>query len=580
MHPGHPMLNFTQQPHTMRILLLLAFSTVVSFAQPPAPFNHGRTRCYYGGMSFSVDSKTLYHTHVYQKDTLSAIAGKIAITSWSNNAWSAAVFPVFTGGNESYPVIDNNRLYFSSDAPLPNRSDSRDQNIWYVERTPSGWNTATPATQLNSLQNDRLAFIDSERNFYLVNNLNGHYDISVVKQTLSGWDDPQPMAVWNTPGDEEYVSVYTFFGVAFIQQTNGGNTTEIMMSSFENGTWTVPVPLNYAQKSTQLPYVQRWPQLSPDLSTMYLVNHGIIWQQPAGSVFDQNSKTVEKFAYKPLRAKPLSPGEPELIGGMLLKTNNGISFTPDGKTVYLSRYTNERDTTGSRFIKIFSSDLNKEGWTKPQPATFNKQGVPFEYHPVVGSEGTKIFFNSRAPIPASRSKYESRNNIWLVEKQEGGWSEPRVIQTLVTDAYDDYSSPAADGTLYFRSDRPGGSGGGDIYKSEYLDGEYQAPENLQELNSSFNENDLCIDPEERFIIFNRYFERTNNLKFFLSVRTKTGGWTKPRELTQLERSYDYELTPTLSHDGKYFYYEVNSNILRVETKSLFSREELKMIAGM
>lgn len=556
-------------------------SALTAFAQQPTPFNHARTRCYYGGLSFSADGKTLYHTHVFQKDTLSAIAGKIAITSWSNNAWSEAVFPQFTSGNESYPVIDNNRLYFTSDAPLPSRPDGRDQNIWFVEKTSTGWTTPAPVDALNSQQNDRLAFIDSERNFYVITNSNNSsYDIAIVKQTVSGWSDPEPMEALNSPGDEEYVSVYPSIGVAFIQQSAGGNTTEVMMSRLQQGSWTTPVPLNYEQKSTMLPYVQRWPQLSADLSAFYMVNHGVIWQQPSKTILEGNGVTANlKLAYRPLAARALASNEPELIGGMLLKTNNGISFTPDGKTIYLSQYTNERDSAGRRYIKIFSSDLRGNVWSKLQPASFNKAGVPFEYHPVVSNDGNKIFYNSRAPIPGSKQKFENKNNVWCVEKQGNGWGQPRLLQNLVTSEYDDYASPAGDGTLYFRSDRPGGTGGGDIYTSAFKNGEYQSPEPFKEVNSDLNENDLCIDRLKRFIIFNRYYEQgqTNNIKLYLSIRTKDG-WSTPRALTQLEKSYDYELTPTLSPDGKYFYYEVNSNILRVETKSLFLPEEWKIVS--
>lgn len=572
----------------MRISILFTISsltivftlvTLGSFAQSATPFNHGRTRCYYGGLSFATDGKTIYHTHVHQKDTLSAITGKIAISTWRKNEWSEPEFPLFTNGNESYPVIDGNRLYFSSDAALPDRPDSRDQNIWYAEKTATGWDNPMPVAGLNSLQNDRLAFIDGDRNFYIINNFNNQYDIVVARQTANRWTDPAPMDAWNSPGDEEFVSVYPAVGVAFIQHSNAGNATEIMISKLENGKWSTPIAFNYDQKTTQLPYVQRWPQLSPDLSVFYMVNHGVIWQQPSKSVLEQNGITLkQKVSYKPLAARPLAFGEPELFGGMLLKTNNGISLTPDGKTIYLSRYTNERDSLGRRFIKIFSSELRRGNWTIPQPTTFNKPGVPFEYHPVLNVDGKKLFFNSRAPIPGSGKKFESKNNIWWVDRQGDGWSEPHVVQSLVTDNYDDYSTPTKDGTLYFRSDRPGGLGGGDIYMSKYVNGEYLSPENLRAINSSFNENDLCVDPQGRFIIFNRSFEwgQTTNLKLYLTVRTKMG-WTKPRELKQLEKSYDYELTPTLA--GKYFYYEVNSNIVRVETRSLFLPEEWTLMEG-
>ena len=37
---------------------------------------------------------------------------------------------------------------------------------------------------------------------------------------------------------------------------------------------------------------------------------------------------------------------------------------------------------------------------------------------------------------------------------------------------------AADGTLYFGSDREGGNGGTDLWRSRLVDGKYAQPENL------------------------------------------------------------------------------------------------------
>lgn len=119
-------------------------------------------------------------------------------------------------------------------------------------------------------------------------------------------------------------------------------------------------------------------------------------------------------------------------------------------------------------------------------------------------------------------------------------------------------------------------GGGDIYRSKFVNGKYQSPESVTDLNSTDNENDVCIDPFERFIIFNRYIEATREIKLFLSIRAGAN-WTTPRVITPLEKDTDWELTPTLSPDGKYFFYEVNSNILRVPVAELFTPEERRTL---
>lgn len=544
-------------------------------------FNNGRTRCYFGGMSIANQGKTIYHTHLYQPDSISALVTKIAISNWRNSGWSNEVFPNFIPGySESYPVWSpkQKRLYFSSSASVDKTTPTSDLNIWYVELLDDHWTQPSLFHEGNSSADDRLAFIDSKEIFYIISNRKGNYDIFCLSDNLSSVPD---ISALNSELDEEYISVYPEYGIAFLQRTQAGVSTDLMVSQGGGQRWSSPVSIQYDAKNTSHPYVHRWPMLSVDQGVFYFVAQGIIWQQSVKRLLEFNKvATRPKLPdYQPLAATKRRYGEPEVFGGLTLKTNNGISFTHDMKTVYLSRYTQDRDSSGNQYIKIFRSDKNSSSWSTPQMQAFCKSKVPFEYHPVLSSNGKRLFFNSRAPIPDASVPYHPKNNIWYVDQTANEvWGMPQVISSLVTDAHDDYVSPTKRGDIYFRSDRPGGKGSGDIYMSHFIDGGYQPAENVTELNSVFNENDLCIDPNGRFIIFNRYEEKgqSANIKLFLSIRT-TSGWSQPRPVPQLEKPYDFELTPSLSPDGNYFFYEVNANILRVETRSLFTKSEWRDI---
>lgn len=563
--------------------LIFSGNLSLSKSTDPSPFNMGRTHCYVGGMSFADSGKMLFHTHIFAKDSTSAFTIKVAISRWANNAWSDAEFPDFMPGySESYPVWNEiqGRLYFSSTAPVSSGVSSTDQNIWYVEKMPKGWSKPVPANGLNSDKNDRLSFIDEEGYYYILSDRAGDsQDIFKTKYEKGEWKETEPVYEWNSDQQEEYVSVYPNQKIAFIQRSVPGTSTEILISKSVSGNWTMPASLQYEFKNTEWPYVHRWPMLAHDLSAFYFVSQGIIWQQPAGALLKLNQISHPNKIFNPLPIQKRAYGEPELFGGLVLKTNNGISFTPDSKTVYLARYTQERDSTNNQFIKIFQSNLTRDGWSIPVKTSFNKPQIPFEYHPAVSPDGKRLFYNSRAPVTASGEKYHAKNNIWYVDQDPTGlWSEPRLVESIVTEEHDDYGSVTRNSTLYFRSDRMGGKGGGDIYSSEFINGQYQPPLNVVDLNSEDNENDLCIDPEGRFIIFNRYSLRGEQptIMLYISLRTEKG-WIKPRLIYQLEKAHDYELTPTLSPDGKHFYYEVNSNILRVETASLFLPEELTLL---
>ena len=105
------------------------------------------------------------------------------------------------------------------------------------------------------------------------------------------------------------------------------------------------------------------------------------------------------------------------------------------------------------------------------------------------------------------------HNIWFSKKTASGWSLPKMLEGINSVSYDSYPSIAKNNNLYFNSDRMGGMGGMDIYVSYYLNGKYQKPTNIRNINSEHSENDLVVDPEEKFIIFNRYIDSTKAIDF-------------------------------------------------------------------
>jgi len=530
----------------------------------------------------SSDGKTIFHPELLKEDSTKPGRYQVVQSTWHSGSWSQPKnLQLNASGHEVSPVLspDGRRLYYASTAPAPGESDDGDLNIWYVETSGKEFGKPIFLDALNTDMADRFTHVDAAGNFYLISNKqSGNQDILMTRLENGHWLPPRLVAEWNSPNEEEYVSVNSRLGIAFIQRSTPGIETEILYSRNNNGTWTEPVPLIYEGKTKQFPYVHRAPMLSPDGSTFFFVAHGLIWQQSAAELFNLNKIDRKPAHYRPLPVPMPAAHEPQVFGGLKLKTNNGISFAPDMNTIYVSRYTQERDSSGSQFIKLFESRKQDEGWTDFTLLPFCKKDVPFEYHPSIDATGKRLFYNSRAPIPGTPGSLNQKNNPWYVDKNGYAWSHPVAIESLSTEHYDDYVSVAKSGNLYFRSDRPGGRGSGDIYVSQYRNGTYASPSLIESLNSADNENDVCIDPDERFIIFNRYIDRTKEIKLFLSIRTGEQ-WSKPRLISQLERASDWELTPTLSPDGEYFFYEVNSNILSVKTSTLFTTEEWKVLKG-
>lgn len=260
--------------------------------------------------------------------------------------------------------------------------------------------------------------------------------------------------------------------------------------------------------------------------------------------------------------------EPIVFAEGRIKTTNGIAFSPDGKTLYTSQFIDEKDWRGRPRSRIFETKFINGNWSQPQPVSFSSKFS--DYQPVLSPDGKRLFFNSSRPRP-NQAEEERKINIWSVERTQNGWSESRYIEELNTDSHDGYMSVTRDGTIYFASDRSGGIGGQDIYRAKFRRGRYEKVEIVRALNTEGSENDLFIDPKERFIVFNRSFTGSQEVDLWISFATK-GSWTEPRKLDKVN-SPKRDLSPMVSPDGKYFFYMVQSTIYQIDLAALIYQNE-------
>ncbi len=115
-------------------------------------------------------------------------------------------------------------------------------------------------------------------------------------------------------------------------------------------------------------------------------------------------------------------------------------------------------------------------------ATFADEGNTMVF--ARGNEGTK---KGRRNVDLFISFYRSN-----------AWTEPKLLSISDPRAWDSSPAFAPDGrTLYFSSDRRGGLGGNDIYKTTIDDnGRFSAPENLgPDINTPGNESYVYVGPD-------------------------------------------------------------------------------------
>ncbi|MGC2237648.1 MAG: hypothetical protein WA584_15910 [Pyrinomonadaceae bacterium] len=250
------------------------------------------------------------------------------------------------------------------------------------------------------------------------------------------------------------------------------------------------------------------------------------------------------------------------------------AFSPDGKTIYFTR-----NFPRSRLGVILFSEYKKGKWTQPQIASFS--GFATDYDPFFSADGSKIFFCSNR---REDGKAGTDYNIWYVEKTATGWSNPINPGALVNSTVDEfYPSIASDGTLYFSSNRPGGKGSYDVYRSRWENGKFTEPENLGDgVNTNLTELDNYISPDQKFIVFAANGRKDDlgggSGDLYISFN-KNGVFSPARNLGAPINSPQREYCPIGSPDGKYFFFtSFRGNLDKPLEKRLKSFQEIISLA--
>jgi hypothetical protein len=249
-------------------------------------------------------------------------------------------------------------------------------------------------------------------------------------------------------------------------------------------------------------------------------------------------------------------------------------FSPDGNEFYYVRFLKNVEGSG----RIYWTHRKNNTWTKPEPAPFGSDYPENDMR--ISPDGSKMFWRSWRPLPGKRGQ-EERSCIWYSKRQNRNWSKPQPLKCAEGYLRAGYLDVANNGTLYFPTRREDSFGEGDIYRSRFINGAYTMPENLGGIiNTRYSEGDLCVAPDESFLIVSCWNRPDNRgvSDFYISCRNINGEWSRLKNMSAPVNSDHEENCPTLSPDGKYFFFNrrnVNTgkgNIYWVDARII---EELK-----
>jgi len=207
---------------------------------------------------------------------------------------------------------------------------------------------------------------------------------------------------------------------------------------------------------------------------------------------------------------------PNNVGG---KVDEYGEFYED---IFLSKNINGK---WSKPIHIDSSSFLTNNETKSIKFKIPEDDINTKYHDAaigISPDGTKLFIYRLGKIYISNLKNEI-------------WSKPELLNTNINlkKSRQTSISITTDGnTLYFSSDRKGGYGGLDIYKSELTAmGDWGPAVNMGDsINTEYDDDAVFVHPNGKTIFFSsKGHNSMGGYDIFKSVN-KNGIWSKPKNL--------------------------------------------------
>ena len=250
---------------------------------------------------------------------------------------------------------------------------------------------------------------------------------------------------------------------------------------------------------------------------------------------------------------------PGIVSGDTLDFN--ATFSPDGKTFYFSRSLNRK-------YVIMESRYDAGRWNQPViSAVFDTAYSNTD--PFIAADHSMYFISNRLTGAGDTiPDFDIYRMVWNGNK----WNAAERLGEINSDSTEYYVSVANNGNIYFASYRDGNL---DLYMAKKDGDHYHKPVNLGGVvNSSSDEHDPLIAPDERYLVFTSSRPGGSGEADLYISYNKNGEWQRPVNMGSRINTATYEYCPNLTPDGKYFFFSSEYDVKWISAAVLDDYQKL------
>lgn len=220
--------------------------------------------------------------------------------------------------------------------------------------------------------------------------------------------------------------------------------------------------------------------------------------------------------------------------------------SPDGASLYFTSYRNQTGPESKKKGRVYRSDRTEQGWGTPVALDFASPSEDVTTVGVLGVEEALVLHRGR----------RSEGDVWTARWNEEGelvWGE-RLEAPILSKHWETAMTERFDGQeRIFVSDRPGGQGGRDLYRTVRLpDGSWSAPLNLgSRINTAGEEESPVLSADGRSLVFSSNgHQGMGGFDLFRCVRLDNGSWSEPEHMGHPLNTAGDEVMVSLDASGQ------------------------------